>query len=81
MQIVDEHRLDDGLSKPSKKTHQGDRLMRTGVVVKFGSADIDSLHADANLAACNGLCKSLVRLDTIGNLDEGLFKACERLNS
>ena len=81
MQIVDEHGLDDGLSKPSRKTHQGDRLTRTGVIVKFGSADIGSLHADANSAACNGLCKSLVRLGMIENLDEGLFKACERLNS
>jgi hypothetical protein len=49
--------------------------------VKFSSADIGSLHADANSAACNGLCKSLVRLGMIENLDEGLFKACERLNS
>jgi len=56
-QIVDEHGLDDGLSMSSRKTRQGHRLIRTGVVVEFGSKDIGSLHADANsasqeLAAC-----------------------------
>jgi hypothetical protein len=50
-QIVDEHGLDDGLSRPRRKTRQGDRLTRTGVVEEFGSEDIGSLHADANSAA------------------------------
>jgi hypothetical protein len=45
------------MSRPGKKTCQGDRLMRTGAVEEFGSEDIGSLHADANstaqtLAAC-----------------------------
>ena len=47
-QIVDEHGLDDGMSKPSKKTHQGHRLTRTGAIEEFGS---EGLHADANSAA------------------------------
>jgi len=50
-QIVDEHGLDDGMSKPDRKTRQGHRLTRTGAVEEFGSEDIDRLHADANLAA------------------------------
>jgi len=50
-QIVDEHGLDDGMSKPDRKTRQGHRLTRTGAVEEFGSEDIGSLHADANLAA------------------------------
>jgi len=50
-QIVDEYGLDDGLSRPRKKTRQGDRLTRIGAVAEFGSADIGSLHADANSAA------------------------------
>jgi len=65
MQIVDEHGLDDGLSRPRSKNHEGDRLTKTGAVAEFSSADIGSLHADANSAACNGLCKLLVRLGTI----------------
>jgi hypothetical protein len=51
-QIVDEHGLDDGMSKSGRKTRQGHRLARTGAVEEFGSEDIGSLHADANLAAC-----------------------------
>jgi len=51
VQIVDEHGLDDGLSRPRKKTHQEDRLTRTGAITKFGSADIGILHVDANSAA------------------------------
>ena len=50
-QIVDEHGLDDGMFKPDRKTRQGLRLTRTGVVEEFGSEDIGSLHADANSAA------------------------------
>jgi hypothetical protein len=50
-QIVDEHWLDDGMSKPGRKTRQGHRQTRTGVVEEFGSDDIGSLHAEANLAA------------------------------
>ena len=64
-QIVDEHGLDDGMSKPGRKTRQGHRLTRTGPVEEFGSEDIGSLHANANSAACNGLCKSWARLGTI----------------
>ena len=64
-QIVDEHGLDDGISKPGRKTRQGHRLTRTGAVEEFGSEDIGSLHADANSAACNSLCKSRARLGTI----------------
>jgi hypothetical protein len=64
-QIVDEHGLDDGMSKPGRKTRQGHRLTRTGHVEEFGSKDIGSLHADANSAARNGLCKSWARLGTI----------------
>ena len=64
-QIVDEHGLDDGLSRPRRKTRQGDRLTRTGAVEEFGSEDIGSLHADANSAARSSLCKSLARLGTI----------------
>jgi len=64
-QIVDEHGLDDEMSKPGRKTHQGHRLMRTGAVEEFSSENIGSLHADANSAARNGLCKSWVRLATI----------------
>ena len=52
-QIVDEHRVDDGMSKPGRKTRQGHRLTRTRAVEEFGSEDIDSLHADANSAAHN----------------------------
>lgn len=50
-QIVDEHGLDEGLSKPSRKTRQGDRLTRIGAIAEFGSVDRGSLHADANSAA------------------------------
>jgi hypothetical protein len=50
-QIVDKHGLDDGLSMLSRKTRQGHRLTRTGVVVEFDSKDIGSLHADANSAS------------------------------
>jgi len=50
-QIVDEHWLDDGMSKPGRKTRQGHRQTRTGVVEEFDSDDIGSLHAEANLAA------------------------------
>ena len=50
-QIVDEHGLDDGMSKPGRKTHQGHRLTRTGAVEEFGSEDIGSLHADVNSTA------------------------------
>jgi hypothetical protein len=57
-QIVDEHWLDDGLSRPRRKTRQGDRLTRTGAVEEFGSEDSGSLHADANSAARSSLCKS-----------------------
>jgi len=64
-QIVDEHGLDDGMSKPGRKTRQGHRLTRTGPVEEFGSKDIGSLHADANSVARNGLCKSWARLGTI----------------
>ena len=79
-QIVDEHGLDNGMSKPGRKTRQGHRLTRTGAVEEFGSEDIGSLHADANSTARNGLCKLLVQLGTIWNLDKGLSKACEWLN-
>jgi len=48
------------MSKPGGKTRQGDRLTRIEVVAEFGGADISSLHADANSAARNGLCKSWV---------------------
>ena len=64
-QIVDEHGLDDGMSKLGRKTRQGHRLTRTGVVEEFGSEDIGSLHADANSAARSSLCKSGARLGTI----------------
>jgi hypothetical protein len=64
-QIVDEHELDDGMSKPSRKTRQGHRLTRTWAVEEFGSAGIGSLHADANSAARNSLCKSGARLGMI----------------
>jgi len=64
-QIVDEHGLDDGMSKPGRKTRQGHRPMRTGAVEEFGSEDIGSLHADANSAARSSLCKSGARLGTI----------------
>jgi len=57
-QIVDEHGLDDGISKPSKKNRQGHRLTRTGAVEEFGSKDIGSRHADANSAARSSLRKS-----------------------
>jgi hypothetical protein len=50
-QIVDEHWLDDGMSKPGRKTRQGHRQTRTGAVEEFGSEGIGSLHADANSAA------------------------------
>jgi len=50
-QIIDEHGLDDGMSKPGRKTRQGQRLTRTGAVEEFGSEDIGSLHADVNSAA------------------------------
>jgi hypothetical protein len=50
-QIVDEHWLDDGMSKPGRKTRQGHRQTRTRAVEEFGSEDIGSLHADANSAA------------------------------
>jgi len=43
--------MDDGLSRPSRKTRQRDRLIRTGAVMEFGSANIGILHVDANLAA------------------------------
>jgi len=64
-QIVDKHGLDDGMSKPDRKTRQGHRLTRRGPVEEFSSEDIGSLHADANSAARNGLCKSWARLGTI----------------
>ena len=64
-QIVDEHGLDDGMFKPDRKTHQGHRQTRTGAVEEFGSEDIGSLHANANSAARNDLCKSWARLGTI----------------
>ena len=64
-QIVDEHGLDDGMSKPGRKTSQGHRLARTGAVEEFGSEDIGSLHADANSVARSSLCKSGARLGTI----------------
>jgi hypothetical protein len=56
-QIIDEHWLDDEMSKPGRKTCQGHRQTRTGAVEEFGSEDISSLHAEANsasqeLAAC-----------------------------
>jgi hypothetical protein len=57
-QIVDEHWLDDGMSKPCRKTRQGHRQMRTGAVEEFGSEDIGSLHTNANSAARSSLCKS-----------------------
>jgi len=57
-QIVDEHWLDDGLSRPRRKTRQGDRLTRTGAVEEFSNEDIGSLHADANSTARSSLCKS-----------------------
>jgi len=50
-QIVDEHWLDNEMSKPDRKIRQGHRQTRTGVVEEFGSGDIGSLHADANSAA------------------------------
>jgi len=46
-QIVDEHGLDEGLSKP----RQEDRLTRIGAIAEFGSVGRGSLHADANSAA------------------------------
>lgn len=63
--IVDEHGLDDGMSKPGEKTRQGHRPTRTGADEEIrqhkhweparrcecGSAGIGSLHADANSAA------------------------------
>jgi hypothetical protein len=58
VQIVDEHWLEDGLSKPCRKTRQGDRLMRTGAVEEFGSEDIGSLHAKANSTTRSSLSKS-----------------------
>jgi (2Fe-2S) ferredoxin len=63
--IVDEHGLDDEMSKPDRKTRQGHRLTRTGDVEEFNSEDIGNLHADANSTTRNGLCKSWVRLGTI----------------
>ena len=65
MQIVDEHGLDDGMSKPCRKTCQGHRLTRTGAVEEFDSKDVGSLYANANSAAHNDLCKSWVQLGTI----------------
>ena len=65
MQIVDEHSLDDGMSKPGRKTRQGHSLTRTGAVEEFVGEDIGSLHADANSGARNSLCKSGARLGTI----------------
>jgi hypothetical protein len=50
-QIVDEHWLDNGMSKPGRKTRQGHRQTRTGAIEEFGSEDIGSLHADANSTA------------------------------
>jgi len=64
-QIVDEHWLDDGMSKSGRKTRQGHRQTRTVAVKEFDSEDIGSLHADANLAARSGLCNSGARLGTI----------------
>jgi hypothetical protein len=64
-QIVDEHGLDDGMSKPGRKTRQGHRLTRTRAVEEFGSAGIGNLHADANSTARNSLCKSGARFGTI----------------
>jgi len=65
VQIVNEHELDDRLSRLSRKTRQEDRLTRTGAVTEFSSANISSLHTDANSTTRNDLCKSLVRLGTI----------------
>ena len=76
-QILDEHGLDDGMSKQGRKTRQGHRLTRTGPVEEFDSEGIGNLHADANSAVRNGLCKSWARLGMIENLDEGLSKAYE----
>ena len=73
-QIVDEHGLDEGLSKP----RQEDRLTRIGAIAEFGSVGRGSLHADADSAARSNLCKSGARLGTIGNLGEGLSKAWEK---
>ena len=64
-QIVDEHGLGDGMSKPGRKTRQRHRLTRTGAVEEFDSDDIGSLHAYANSAARSSLCKSGARLGTI----------------
>jgi hypothetical protein len=50
-QIVDKHWLDNGMSKPGRKTRQGHRQTRTRAVKEFGREDIGSLHADANSAA------------------------------
>jgi len=50
-QIIDEHLLDDGMSKPGRKTRQGHGHTRIGAVEEFGSEDIGSLHVDANSAA------------------------------
>jgi len=50
-QIVDEHGLDDGMSKPGMKTRQGHRLTSTATVKEFSS---EGLHTDENAAACVG---------------------------
>jgi len=50
-QIVDEHWLDDGMSKSGRKTRQGHRQTRTWAVEEFVSEDIGSLHANANSIA------------------------------
>lgn len=79
--------MDEGMSKPGEKTRQGHRLTRIGADEEFGSAnigslhadansaaqEIGSLHADANSAARSSWCKSEDRLGT--NLGEGLSKA------
>nr|XP_034887656.1 wall-associated receptor kinase 3-like [Populus alba] len=71
--------LNNGLSRPIRKARQEDGPTRTRAVAEFDSVDSGILHTDANLTAHNSLCKSLDRLGTILNLDEGLSKACETL--
>jgi hypothetical protein len=82
-QIVDEHWLDDGMSKPGRKTRQGlsrnsaAKTLAACTQMRIRQRRNGSLHADANSAACSRLCKSGARLGTILNLDEGLSKAYE----
>ena len=51
MECPSQARTDEGMSKPGEKTRQGHRLTRIGADEEFGSANIGSLHADANSAA------------------------------